>query len=345
MLCKRLYFSQGRGQTGIERRDAVFHNWQIAGAAAVLLAGCSGSQIPPALQPATTGAASAGKAERVGSWMASDAGKLDLLYVSDYETNDVYAYSYPDGKLSGVLKDILDRFVLPTGLCADATGDVFIPDSSNSTVLEYAHGSTTLLHTLLDLDELPYSCAVDPMTGNLAVVNLESAFGPGGVSIYRHARGRPKSYSDGSLYKYYFGGFDDAGNLFVDASYAVPSEPFAFVELPRGSTSLESVTLDQSFNVPGGVGWDGKYVVVGDSKTSVLYRFAVSGSVGTKVGSTRLRQGRFVTQFLFADNGVVAANFKGASASFWIYPGGGAPAKIINGLGEPFGIALSKAHR
>jgi hypothetical protein len=323
----------------------VFHKWHIAGAAAVLLAGCGGSQIPPAEQPATTHAVGAAKAERGGSWMAADAGRLDLLYLSDYETNDVYAYSYPGGKLTGVLKGTLDRFVLPTGPCADASGDVFIPDSSNSTVLEYAHGSTKLLHTLLDLDELPYSCAVDPTTGNLAVINLESASGPGGVSIYRHGRGQPKSYSDGSFYKYYFGGYDDAGNLFVDASYAVPSEPFAFVELPRGSTSLESVTLDQSFNVPGGVGWDGKHVVVGDSKTSVLYRFAVSGSVGTKAGSTRLRQGRFVTQFVFADNQVVGANFKGASAIFWTYPGGGAPAKVIKGLGEPFGVALSKANR
>ena len=345
-MCGRpRYCSLRRVEAVIERRYAVFKTWRLAGAAAVLLAGCGGLQMPPAKQPAATGAVDAVRTQRAGSWMASGAGKLDLLYVSDYERKDVYAYSYPAGKLSGVLKGILAHFVLPTGPCADAAGDVFIPDSANSTVLVYAHGSTKLLRTLLDLNELPYSCAVDPMTGDLAVVNLESASGAGGVSIYRHARGQPKTYSFGSLYKYYFGGYDDAGNLFVDAGYSVPSEPFAFVELPRGSSSLKLVTLNQSFNVPGGVGWDGKHVVVGDSKISTLYRFAISASVGTKVGSPRLRQGRFVTQFLFAGGDVIAANFKGASAMSWKYPGGGAPAKIIKGFGEPFGVALSKARK
>jgi hypothetical protein len=40
---------------------------------------------------------------------------------------------------------------------------------------------------------------------------------------------------------------------------------------------------------------------------------------------------------------VVGANFHGASVAFWNYPSGGTPAKTIGGLGEPFGLALSKA--
>jgi DNA-binding beta-propeller fold protein YncE len=277
--------------------------------------------------------------------MAPNAKKLDLLYVSDYETNDVYAYSYPQGKLSGVLAGILKKFVLPTGLCADNAGDVFIPDSSNSTVLEYPHGSTHLRKTLLDPGEMPYTCSVDPVTGDLAVVNLESVSGAGGVSIYAHGRGRPDELKYGFFYRFYFDGYDDKGNLFVDASYDVPSQPFGFAEVPKGGKSLEAIALNQSFHMPGGVGWDGKHVVVADAKSAVLYRFTITGSSGTKVGSTRLRGARSLAQFIIDSGEVVGANFNGASVGFWQYPAGGMPAKTIGGLGEPFGVTLSKASK
>jgi hypothetical protein len=276
--------------------------------------------------------------------MAPDAKSLDLLYVSDYETNDVYAYSYPAGKLRGVLAGVLANFVLPSGLCADGAGDVFVPDSYDASVLEYAHGSTRLVAKLLDPNELPYSCAVDPTSGDLAVVDLESDSGGGGISIYAHARGRPKELGYGFVYFYYFAAYDATGDLFVDASYDVPSEPFAFLEVPKGSKNLMSLTLDQSVGVAGGVSWDRKDVLVGDSRAGVIYRFAIDGSVGRKVGSTRLRDARDPTQFLVAGNDLVAANFAGAGVSFWKYPAGGAPLANISGLGEPFGVTLSRAN-
>lgn len=279
------------------------------------------------------------------SWMAPDAKKLNLLYVSDYQTDDVYAYSYPQAKLRGVLAGILKGFVYPSGLCADASGDVFVPDSSNATVLEFAHGSTKLVATLADPGEYPYSCAVDPASGDLAVVNLESVNGAGGVSVYAGARGRPKEYTFGFVYKYFFDAYDGRGNLFVDAAFDAASDPFAFLELRKGGHSLSEISLDQSFQVPGGVGWDGKHVAVGDSKSSVIYRFDIAGSAGTRIGSARLRQGRFVTQFFIVARNLVGANFKGSSAMFWSYPAGGAPTTTIGGLGEPFGVTLSKRRR
>jgi hypothetical protein len=299
-------------------------------------------QVPPATARAAIAMRDAGRA---GSWMTPGAKKLDLLYVSDYETNDVYAYSYPQGKLSGVLRGVLESFVLPAGLCSDDAGDVFIPDSSSAAVLEYAHGSTHRVQTLRDREEVPYSCAVDPATGDLAVMNLESFNGPGGVAVYSGARGRPKKYAYGFVYKYYFGAYDDRGNLFVDATDDTPSEPFAFLELPKGAGSLQGVTLDQTIRVPGGVGWDGKHVTVGDSKASVIYRFAIAGSGGTKVGTTALHGARDPAQFVLAGTDVVAANFRGASVGFWNYPAGGSPAKTIGGFGEPFGVTLSFARK
>jgi len=275
--------------------------------------------------------------------MARDAGRVDLLYVSDYATNDVYAYSYPGGQLRGVLSGVLRHFVLPVGLCTDDGGNVFIPDNADETVQEYPHGGTRPVKTLLDPGQLPYGCAVDPSTGNLAVVNYESRNGPGGVSIYARARGRPKRYVYGFVYKYYFAAYDPSGNLYVDASYDVAGDPFAFLELPKGSKSLEALTLDQSFEAPGGVAWDGKYVVVGDSKRAVVYRFVFQGSAGKKAGDTRLQAARHVAQFLVDGTRLVAAEFGARRVGFWNYPAGGRPAGQIAGLHFPFGVALSRA--
>jgi hypothetical protein len=306
-----------------------------------LLAACSALPVETPATFARTGAAS--QRDGGGSWMAPGANELDLLYVSDYESNDVDAYSYPQGKRSGVLKGVLNDFVLPTGLCADGAGNVFIPDNSNSTVLEYAHGSTKLVATLLDPGGIPDACAFDPATGNLAVVNWESVSGPGGIAVYAHGRGRPTNYTQGFVYKYFFDAYDDKGNLFVDATDAVPSQPFVLLELPKGGSSFKELTLNANVRVPGGVDWDGEHLAVGDSAPSVILRFAVAGSAGTEVGSTRLRRGRDAAQFLITGGAVIAASFHGASVKSWQYPNGGEPTRRIGGLGEPFGVALSKA--
>ncbi len=275
--------------------------------------------------------------------MAPGAKKLDLLYVSDYETYDVYAYSYPAGKRSGVLRGVLRAAVMPAGLCADRAGDVFIPDSSNSTVLEYAHGSTKLVATLNDRDGLPYSCAVDPASGDLAVMNLVSASGPGNVAVYAHARGTPKRYAYGFVYKYYFGAYDDRGNLFVSASDDLPSEPFAFVELAKGSKALIGLTLDRSVAVPGGVAWDGKHVTLADPSVSKIYRVAIAGSGVTTIGTTALRGTRSLAQYAIANGRLVAANFRGANVALWRYPAGRVPSRTLGGLSEPFGVTFSFA--
>jgi len=170
-----------------------------------------------------------------------------------------------------------------------------------------------------------------------------SASGAGAISIYSRARGLPKSYHFGSIYKFYFAAYDDKGNLYVDGADDVPSEPIAFLELPRRSKSFQQFTLDQTFAVPGAVGWDGKYVVVGDSKACAVYRFSLAGTQGTRVGTTTLRQGRFVAQFAVIGSKIVGANYRGASAGVWKYPAGGLPAAMLHGLHEPFGVTLSQA--
>ena len=304
-----------------------------------VLAGCGGASYGPG---AFTRISQTFDEAHAKSWMAADAKKLDLLYVSDYETNDVDAFSYPGGKLEGVLKGVLRAFPLQTGLCSNAAGDVFIPDSSDSSVLVYAHAATKLSRRLLDLRQFPYSCAVDRGSGDLAVINLNLVARSGRRRDLRRCQRASETAYVWIRLHVLFRRLRLSRHLFVDATYDVPSVPFAFVELPKGSKSLGTVTLMKRPIAPGGVGWDGKHVVVGDVKSSRLYQFDISGSVGTETGSTQLAQARDVNQFVVIGASVAGASFKGKSVGLWTYPGG-APGKPIGGLGEPFGVTLSKA--
>lgn len=298
---------------------------------ASLLAGCTGL---PSAGPSSP-----------RSVTAAPANRGDLLYVSDYASNDVYEYSVPEGKRIGVLTGVLKNFVYPTGLCADGAGNVFIPDSADASVLEFGHGGSHPIARLADPNEYPFSCAVDPVTGDLAVANIESFHGGGSISVYVHAHGPPVTYTYANVYKYYFGAYDSGGNLFVDTTYDAPSAPFVFLELPKGRKTLRIVTLEQAFALPGGVAWDGRDIVVADSKSSTITRFSIRGRIGKKIGSVQLSEARYLAQFVLARSQIVGASFHGRSVGFWEYRSGGPPQRTLRGFGEPFGVTLSRVPR
>lgn len=162
-------------------------------AAIAILAGCGGSQtqfnpsgatqsVAPFLQ---RNGAMAVHPDHSRSWMAPEAKRDTLLYISDVGTNDVYVYAYPTGIFLGTLTG----FSGPEGECVDKTGDVFIANYAASDILEYAHGGTSPIATLSDPGYLPESCAIDPTTGNLAVTNyLTTGAGQGNVAIYKDAK-------------------------------------------------------------------------------------------------------------------------------------------------------------
>ncbi len=276
--------------------------------------------------------------------MTPDAKSHDLMYASSLGTDDVYVYTYPKGKLVGTLTG----FGGPQGMCVDAKGDVFIVDNANSDIVEYAHGGKKPIATLSDAGYYPWDCSVDATTGNLAVANIYSASGPGDIAIYANAQGSPTSYSDPSLAYIYFCGYDNAGNLYLDGLYA-GNYSFAFAELPVGSAAFTNIPVTQSFEQPGGVQWDGKYVAVGDEEAGVIYQ--IDGTGGTVEGSTTLSGAEQVYQFWIptAKKGkkenqaskVLAPSQDNNEAGIWKYPAGGLPIKTVTDQ-YAFGVTLSR---
>jgi hypothetical protein len=275
--------------------------------------------------------------------LVPDAVNNDLVYVSDTYTVIVSVYSWY-GKLLGTLTG----FGEPAGLCSDARGNVFVADVLASEIAEYAHNGALRIKTLKDPGQEPLACAVDPLTGNLAVTNEKSASsGPGSISIYLKAKGRPKIYSSPSLRYASFCGYDSRGNLFADGDDV--DNDFVLVELHKGGANLSTVKLNAHVGVPGAVQWDGKYLTVADRGSDVIYRAQVSGSMAKVQGQTKLSGiGYLLDQSWISGNKVIAANIESVSAEtgdvlFYNYPAGGNPTKMFSGLKLPFGVTVSVA--
>ncbi len=302
-----------------------------------LLAGCGGSgssrlsALPAAGQHAAT----------ARSWMAPDAKRRDLLYVSDLYDDDVNVYSYPQGKLKGVLTG----FQAVHYECVDAIGNVFIANGRANQVLEYKHGGTTPIKTYTE-PGFTHGCSVDPTTGDLAILHDPPASGYGGFSIYKQAKGKPKEYVTPNVFRVYFIGYDAKGNLFVDGTAYHPT--FEIAELPAGSQTPQAITLNQTIVLPGAIAWDGKYLAVGDQVSlygpSKIYRFSISGSTGTLQGTTPLSDSCDVLQFWLQGTRVITGDVCAPHVLYFPYPAGGSSTKTISdSLHEPVGVTVSRA--
>jgi hypothetical protein len=351
-----------------------------SGAAAAVLAACHGGYQAP-LAPSgpfpqdgaqarldrlsagtlnTSGAATVATAalhpDLAPSWISTGAATKDLLYISNYDTDSVAVYSYPQDKLVGTLSGLAG----PDGVCSDKHGDVWIVNNAESVeygIFEYKHGGTQPITILADLDQFAVSCSVDPTTGNLAVTNLAAyGSGPGTLALYTHAQGSAKLYSIPKMAEVYFCGYDDKGNLFVDGKGK--QGEFQFAELPKGKRTFTNILLKAQVIFPGDVVWDGKYVAVGDQQyervgspaeyDSAIYR--TTGAGGKKVGTTVLGDSNDVAGFAIVGKTVIGADLspygyaEPNNVPVYNYPAGGKPTKILSkGIDQPHGVALSVA--
>jgi hypothetical protein len=263
--------------------------------------------------------------------MATNLNKKDLLYVANFYNGDVSVFTYPGLKHVGSISGLTDA----QGLCAAETGNWWVVDSGGDEIVEYAHGGRKPLKSLSEDVGEPAACAVDPTTGNLAVTIL----GDGEVVVFAGGSGSGATIAD-DLASSYFDGYDKKGDLFVDG--ITPSDTYGMVELPKGSSTFESVTLSHSLEFPGGIQWYGTYLAVGDQEAHVIYHFAIHGRNAREIGTTELGGSSDVAQFCIQKPYVAGADAGDGDVALWDYPAGGSPVKVITGPFDlPTGVVVS----
>ena len=232
----------------------------------------------------------------------------------------------------------------PGGLCADAAGNVFVPNLERKQILEFAHGGSEPIATLDDGGHYPSACAIDARSGDLAVVSNDDG---AGISIFRHASGTPRFVTASRIASYSFCAYDGGGNLYVDG-FGKRSQ-FELAELPARGHAFARITLDRK--ITGAAASRGTERI---SRSAIractdgrrqLFRFAVTGHRGTTVSAAVLGDSLDVPQFSIEAAtpliGPDTGRESGDVVRIWAYPGGGAPIRTLQHLVEPTGTAIS----
>lgn len=322
-------------------------------AIAALIAGCT--QIPQ------QGSASNGlpqlrktaqRFERHRSWMGNDAKSEDLLYVSNGNA-EVTVYEYWRHKLLGVLTD----FSQPKGVCVDKNQNVYITDYTGQQIVEYAHGGSKPIAKFDDAPDTPFSCSIDPISGNLAVANYDGGSQTGNIAIW--SNGNRTTYSDSKVGAFQYCAYDNRGTLLATNGQVKYPYTLSFAWLPENGNKLIDVNLpgpDPGFKwgYLTGLQWDGQYFVLEDSTR--LFRESLIHGQGYYVGYTSVGASDWYPLGPFgfytpiggsrATQVIGGMTYEGGGSyevAFWKYPeGGSSPITTIkHGLDEPYGIAVS----
>jgi hypothetical protein len=308
-------------RTTVARSIAVFATSAVLAACGATSQLASTTPEQPVANPQTSGVFSR------HSWMDPAAKSHKLLYISDFGNAEVVVFTYPYLRLAGVLTGFKEL----RGECTDPSGYVWITDQTLGEVFEYAHGGTTPVNVLSAPD--PFGCATSPTSGDLAV-----SYGAAGqIEIFHNAAGPGTVVADSNFGGTRFLGYDKAGNLFVDGTD--PSDNFHYAELPAGGSSFTDITLSQTPSGPGNVQWDGTYVAIGDTGSTI---YQTQG--GTVVSSTSLGYG-CIGQFYIVPSKrkVIAPAVCAGEAGVFAYPAGGPALQTISGgLAAPYGAVLSQ---
>ncbi len=288
--------------------------------AAVMLAGCGGSQPPigtagPGV-PGTLVPARAHKAS--GSYG-------ELLYVGS-EYYGVYVYSYPS--LSFV-QSFGDHEIGPTAMCTDPHGDIWVA-SGGQGILEYAHGGTNAIATL-DTNADVRDCAYDPTTGDLAAVEIG---GSCNLAVWQNHQGTPTQYNVTDFYAN-SGTYDGQGNLFLAGRMTYNDNRLRIVELPAGSSQFHNVVLNRQIDIPSEIRWIGSYFAVSapNHRDQTLYNVRI---VGSKANITKTIRFNHLEHLWRLQGRTLIASYKpdwhglGSMVALWDYPRGGSPTNVMN---------------
>ncbi len=321
------------------------------------LAGCAGSSETSGFPVATQATRSLPR----HSWMVPDAQKQpSLLYISNSGSSNVTVYTYLNGG-GLLLVGTLTGFSSPTGMCTDSAGDVWISDYYSRKMFEYAHGGTTPIFTITEHSGLPYDCAVDPATGNLAVSNQHPnghyrAYGDVVVYPKGAKKGIGYSFSPYGFSDVYFVAYDNKSNLYVDATpcsyycYYGGGPPGLF-RLSKAGAAFTQLTLSgATLYQPSAINWVNPTLLLGDQNfqnqgTSGAYRLFVSGSTATLVGSLPFAGTQQADGFWRRAGRIVVPDHTANVVRVYNLSDGSLFSQLTTGISQPFGAVVSEYSR
>lgn len=315
--------------------------------AAVLFAGCSGNESLPVSSPSTDTNNQAGLARTMtvsgvltpfANWIRPDAAsKARLLYVSDTFDNVVQIYQYPIQGTKSKPVGTLTGFNEPQGLCTDAKSHVYVVNTQDSDVLEYAYGGSKPIATFKTKGYYPVDCSVSPTSGAIAISSiLNTASGgqiPGAVTVCLKQNSctnyvGPDVCGVGCIQQPEFVSYAANGDLYVDSFYG-SSAVFAIGYLPHGTTTWQVVTVSGTrVAFPGDLKWDGRYLNIGDQGYVVggdaVHRCIPNGAKLTCIRTIIFKGATDVVQYVIdqQDKSLIGASYGNGRVDAWSYPSG-----------------------
>jgi hypothetical protein len=285
------------------------------------------------------------------TWMKPKTSNDDLVYVSNAD-GEVTVYDYRTQALVGVLA----AFENPLGECTDKSGDVYITDNGTEKIYEYAHGGTTAIKTLDDSGYQPSGCAIDRVTGNLAVANSGLN---GNIALYAQASGQPRILTDSEIPSIVACGYDNKGTLLATGYQESNSDSF-FAWLPDHAGALVNIKIpgpktDWKWYGVSGIQWDGRYLVL-DQGGNGVYQISLIHGQAYWVNQTQFDQrGVGNTEYGIYDpnpkvqgteilTGYATTDDYSSGVDYFPYPQGGDPQKSFShGVDNAYGIVISYA--
>jgi len=342
-------------------------------AAAALLAGCS-SGATSSFAPAAGGsAAGAAKFVHNGHQLSTSvlspkaaarlAGKIQVsnlqvkplekvaagtpeIFISDAYAEQVYVFK-TTGAYIGTLPQPTEGFSEPQGLCSDSKGNVFVSNTSNSTIDEYTGGKFKA--ALSDPGYYPVSCSVDPKTNTLAAGNIISTSGgQGGIALFANESGSATQKTDPNMYEVYFTGYyAKTGNLYYSGDN-IDFYPAVSSYTNKGKFKL--ITLKgATLGFAGTVQYSGATtsLAVGDQDTfygPTFYHVKGNGNVTGQTVLTCSSGFCDIVQAWIHGKTIIGPDASSVSASIFPWPAGGNASKTLSGASfeQPIGSTQAK---
>lgn len=150
------------------------------------------------------------------------------------------------------------------------------------------------------------------------------------------------------------GGAAGSDNVFVSGGSGSGS---GLMELPRGSSTFTTISINHALNAGGAVQWDGQYLALespqGNGRRThgptIIYRISVLGSTGTVVKTIDLSTGKsdknpgYAVEFWIQNKRIVSPKTVGQNVGLWQYPAGGTILKTVVLAARALGLTVSLA--